>query len=336
MTPPPQSVCPHSPVHIRADGVACCVEGLLARADASALSANTRKTYQTGWNSWARWTAANGLASSKATVEHIRRWLAALFMEGKKPATLRTYLASVAHHLSSRRGPNPARHPRARLALAGLVRIAADEGITERQADPLRSHHIKQIIGAAPAPRRSQPGGRLETPEQARKRADIDIAMLVLAHNALLRCSELLALTWADVQLSAHAGLATISIRRSKTDQHAKGAAVPISEPAAQALARLRPKDAAPDDRVFDFSPSTARRRYKAAALAAGINPTGITTHSTRIGMAQDLAADGTDIAGIMLAGRWKSHAVTVRYIQRLQAQHTPAAQHLKTQTLNV
>ncbi|MYL10068.1 MAG: tyrosine-type recombinase/integrase, partial [Acidimicrobiia bacterium] len=295
-------------------------------------SENTRRTYETGWNSWVRWAAANGIRRFTATSEHIRQWLAALYMKGKKISTLRTYLAAVAYKLRSRRGPNPARHSWVRMLLAGLARHAARRGITARQADPLRSEHIEGIIDAAPAPRRNQPGGRLETPEQAQKRADIDIAMIVVAHDGLLRCSETLALKWVDVEFSENGGPATIWITRSKADQHAKGAAVPISEFAARALARIRPEDAHPGDRIFGFSPSTARRRYKAAALAAGISPAHISTHSTRIGMAQDLAAKGTDIGGIMLAGRWKNHAITLRYIQRLQAQHTPAAQYLNHQ----
>lgn len=325
-------MCSHRAADIDADAVGCCVEGLLAQADSLALSANTRRTYETGWNSWARWAAANGIRAFKATFKHIRLWLATLYMEGKKISTLRTYLAAVAHRLRDRRGPNPAHHPRVRLALAGLVRHAVERGITARQADPLRAEHIGRIIGAASTSRRNQPGGRLETPEQAQKRANIDIAMVVVAHDGLLRCSEMLALKWGDVEFSENGGPATIWIPRSKTDQHANGAAVPISEFAARALACIRPEDARSGDRIFGFSPSTARRRYRAAALAACMNPAHISTHSTRIGMAQDLAARGTDIGGIMLAGRWKNHAITLRYIQRLQAQHTPAAKYLNDQ----
>lgn len=253
-------------------------------------------------------------------------------MEGKKPATLRTYLAAVAYRLRGRRGPNPARHPRVRLVLAGLVRRAAEQGVTARQADPLRAEHIGRIVEAAPSPRRSRPGGRLEAPGQARKRADVDIAVAVVAHDGALRCSELLALRWGDVECPEDGGPATIWIRRSKTDPHAKGAAVPISEHAAQALDRIKPADAAPGDLIFGFSPSTARRRIKAAARAAGIDPTHITTHSPRVGMAQDLAEWGIEMPGLMLAGRWHTPEIAAQYAKGLQAQHTPAARYLNDQ----
>ena len=324
-------MCSHSVPEAVAGAAVCCVERLIGRADASALSLNTRKTYETGWSSWARWAAANGHRVHNPTVERLRLWLACLYWEGKKPSTLRTYLAAVAHRLSGRRGPNPARHPRVRLLLSGLARDAAECGTTTRQAQGLRWEHILLIEAAAYVPRRNQPGGRLETPEQARRRAYMDIALAAVGHNGALRCSELLALTWNDIEFPDDgAGLATIWIRRSKTDQGGKGAAVAISEFAAQALVRLRPEGFDPDARIFGFSPSTARRRLKAAALAANIDPAGISTHSLRVGMAQDLAAAGTDTIGLMLAGRWDTTETAAQYARRLQAQHTPAAQFLK------
>ncbi len=309
------------------------MDELIAQAETAALSANTRKTYKTGWNSWARWAAANDQKIAKATVKNIQRWLADLYRQGKKMATLRTYLAAVAHKLRNRPGANPARDHRVRLILAGLARDAAERGVTTRQASPLRWEHVQQVAYAAPAPRRNQPGGRLESRDQAQKRADIDIAMVAVAHDAALRCAELLALTWGDFERPEGEGLATIWIGRSKTDQNGEGAAVPISEYAAQALERLRPAGSDPDTRIFALSPSTARRRIKAAAKAAGIDPAGISTHSPRVGMAQDLTASGIDLAGLMLAGRWHTPQTAAHYARRIQAQHTPAAQHLKSQT---
>ena len=328
--PPPSHTGSHSASNSYAALAFCCLDELITQAETAALSANTRKTYRTGWNSWARWAAANGQKIAKATVKNIQRWLADLYRQGKKMATLRTYLAAVAYKLRNRPGANPARDHRVRLIMAGLARDAAERGITTRQASPLRLEHIRQIA-AAPVPRHNQPGGRLETHAQARKRANTDIAMVAVAHDAALRCAEMLALTWGDFERPEGEGLATIWIGRSKTDQNGKGAAVAISEYASQALARLRPADFNPDARIFDFSPSTARRRIQAAARDAGIDPAGISTHSPRVGMAQDLTASGTDLGGLMLAGRWHTPQTAVHYARRIQAQHTPAAQYLKT-----
>ena len=308
------------------------LDELVADTESHALSANTRKTYRTGWRSWTRWAAEHGVAEFPATPKALKRWLVSLHKEGKKPSTLNTYLAGVSHEHRGCPGPNPARHPGVRRLLSGLARKAADQGDTPKQADPLRHPHIQQIASTAYKPRRNQPGGRLETEEKARLRAITEIAMIAVGHDALLRCSELLNLIWADIEPTGETGCATVRIRRSKTDQTGQGAVVPISKFACDALMRLKPESANPGDPIFDMSPNTVNRRIKAAAQAAGINPANISSHSLRIGMAQDLAAHGIDLPGLLLAGRWKTVRMIARYIQNLTARHTPAAQYLKSQ----
>jgi integrase len=54
-------------------------------------------------------------------------------------------------------------------------------------------------------------------------------------------------------------------------------------------------------------------RIWKKLAVAAGATPEqvrGISGHSTRVGMAQDLASAGIDLAAIMQAGGWKTPAM--------------------------
>lgn len=270
------------------------IDRLVADARAAALSANTRKAYVTGWRSWCLWASQRGVAVFPAAPEDLQRWLAALAAEGKKPTTLGAYLAAVAYWHRHDPGANPARCVEVRDVLAGLRRQAATRGFAPRQAAPLRRCHVERIADTAHLPQRNQPGGRQETHSQAGQRAIVDIAMVALAHNALLRCAELLALTWADIDLLA-GGSGTVRIRRSKTDQAGQGAVVAISEFTCGALARLRPAGAQPTDLVFQMSPNTVARRMRAAARAAGINPADISSHSPRVGMAQDLTAWGIE-----------------------------------------
>ncbi|WP_419924855.1 tyrosine-type recombinase/integrase [Candidatus Poriferisocius sp.] len=305
---------------------------LIAQAETSALADNTRKTYNTGWNSWTRWAHKRGHQTLPAEPHHLLYWLATLFLQGKKPATQCTYLAAVAYKHRDRPGPNPAKHPRVRKLLSGLIRMAAANGGTSNQAAPLRWGNLLEIVEAARKPRSNQPGGRLETPQQAQRRAQTDIAMICIAHDAALRCSELLALIWADIDLTADGECGTVRIRTSKTDQTGQGAVVPISQCTTQALARIRPADARPEDPVFKISPSTVTRCIKAATKAAGIDPANITSHSLRVGMAQDLVAFGIDLPGLMQACRWKSARMAAHYTRNIAAQQTPAAQYLKTQ----
>lgn len=300
-------------------------------ARAAALSPNTVRTYATGWNSFRSWAGAQGLDVSSAAPADVQGWLVDLAEEGKRPSTLRTYRAAVAHRYGELGGTNPARDPQVSGVLSGLRRQAAEAGYVPRQAAPLRFHHVEQIADAAFEPRRNQPGGRLETAGQAARRALVDIALVSVAHDGLLRCSELLAVRWGDVVAADSGGGALVYIRCSKTDQGANGAYVPVSQPALEALEQIRPPHAGPDEAVFDMSASTVARRLKAAAKAAGIDPENISTHLPRVGMAQDLAASGYDTAAIMVAGRWSTPAMVALYTRRLKAADTAIAKHLQT-----
>ena len=308
------------------------VQILIARGRTASLANNTRKTYDTGWNSWAQWALSNGLSVLPADPEDLQAWVTSLAGQEKKPTTINTYLASVAKRHSSLPEPNPAQDPQVRQFMAGLNRTCAAKGCTPRQAAPLRWRHIERIIETAHMPRHNQPGGGIENPEQAGKRARADIAMIALAHDAALRSSELLALRWRDIETSEENGLNVVRIRRSKTDQTGQGAVAPVSDFTTQAIARIRPSDANPHDRIFNISPSTVTRRIRAAAKAASIDPTNITSHSPRVGMAQDLAAIGITTLGLKQAGRWKTDATALRYTQHLTAHDTPVGQYLKTQ----
>ena len=312
--------------------VASRLDPLIAQGKAAARAENTRNTYSTGWNSWAGWAAGNGFAVFPATSDGLEYWMADLWSKGMKPSTLGTYLTAVSRKHAGHPFPNPADHSEVRQLLSGLKRLAVRAGNMPKQADPLRWSHILEIIDSAYKPRCNQPGGRQESPEQAARRAVTEIAMICVAHDAALRCSELLALTWADVELPAEGEGGLVWIRRSKTDQNGQGAAVPISKFTAQALNRLRPDSARLGDRVFDISPSTVTRRIKAAAQAAGIDSENISSHSPRVGMAQDLVAFGIDLPGLIQACRWKSDRMAALYTRNIAAHHTPAAKCLKSQ----
>ncbi len=308
------------------------LERLVVEGKAAAYSPNTHKTYDVGYRNWARWATSHSCRVFPADPRHLQMWLATLAAQNMKPSTWCTYLAGVAHHHRGCGTANPAHDPQVRLLLRGLTRRAAAGGHTPKQAAALRWNDIQHIADTAHEPRRNQPGGRAETPGQARQRGDEDVAMAAVAHDAALRSSELLALTWKDIEPSQDDRLDVVRIRRSKTDQTSQGAAAPISEFATQALTRIRPADLDPGRRIFNISASTLNRRLKTAARTAGIEPARISGHSPRVGMAQDLAAHGVTMVGLKQAGRWKSSATASRYTQHLNAHHTPAGRYLKTQ----
>jgi hypothetical protein len=57
-------------------------------------------------------------------------------------------------------------------------------------------------------------------------------------------------------------------------------------------------------------------RILKRVVELAGLEAKGISGHSCRVGMAQDLAVEGAELPAIMQAGRWKSPEMPVRYAE--------------------
>jgi site-specific recombinase XerD len=61
-------------------------------------------------------------------------------------------------------------------------------------------------------------------------------------------------------------------------------------------------------------------RLLRRVAKLAGLDPAGVSGHSARVGMAQDLAASGAELPAIMTAGRWRSPTMPARYAERTLA----------------
>ena len=74
------------------------------------------------------------------------------------------------------------------------------------------------------------------------------------------------------------------------------------------------------------LSGETVARIFKQMARAAGIEPSSISGHSTRIGKAQDCVAAGIGIAAIMRDGGWKTEAMVARYTEHLRLRESASA----------
>ena len=146
-------------------------------------------------------------------------------------------------------------------------------------------------------------------------------------HDTLLRISEASAATWQDFSMMPD-GSARLVIPRSKTDQTATGQTRYVSEDTAQDLINLRDcrNQPGPQETLFRMTPGQIARRLKKAATSAGIT-TNISGHSPRVGMAQDLSADGMELPALMNAGGWTSAAMPMRYTENLAASRGAVAQ---------
>ena len=280
----------------------------IAGAFTVAYSPSTRRAYDQHWRAWAGWAEARGVADLPAAPEHVATYLVDRAEDGCRPSTLRVTLAALAivHRLVGL--SNPTEDEEVRVRMRGLSRML---GGSQHQAQGLTRDCLAAIRAVACVPRRGR-GGRLETPEYAKRRGLLDIALASVMRDGLLRRGEAAAATWGDVTLEPD-GSGRLLVRRSKTDPEGIGTVLFLSRQTVQDLRAIRPEDSTGDDPVFGLSAQQIHHRLRAAARAAGLGDE-FSGHSARVGMAQDLAGSGIELPALMTAGRWSSPTMPARY----------------------
>ena len=136
-----------------------------------------------------------------------------------------------------------------------------------------------------------------------------------------------LALVWNDVERMAD-GTGRLTVRRSKTDQTSEGKVLYLSARSMADLDAIRPADAKHGHvAVFSLSSSQIGRRIARSCEVAGF-PGAYSGHSPRVGMAQDLAANGAELPALMEAGRWESPTMPARYTRSQAAERGAVANY--------
>lgn len=288
------------------------------------ITDNTLRSYRSQWRRFAAWTKTRRVSSLPAEPDCVAAYLAERSEAlGHKPATLRVASAAIAFVHEVLRLDNPCAHPHVRGTLSGAAR---KRGGAQKQAKGLTREALEAITKTACRQRIGR-GGRLERPHMADARGRLDIALVSLMRDALLRVSEAAALTWGDIE-TAPEGSGRLLIRRSKTDQRGDGAVVFVSPQTMAALDQIRGSaDCARS--VFGLGPNQISIRIKQAAVAAGLGE-GFSGHSPRVGMAQDLVRAGIELPGLMTAGRWRSPIMPAHYARKEAAHRGAVAQYYR------
>ena len=159
----------------------------------------------------------------------------------------------------------------------------------------------------------------MERPSNARRRGLVDIALISVMRDALLRRSEAAEVRWERIAPQPD-GSGRLTIPWSKTDQQGEGVVLYLGPPTMKALDRIRPRQKQMLERdkdekgLFRLKAAAISERIAAAALAAGLGE-GYSGHSCRVGMAVDLAHAGATMAQLQSVGRWKSSQTVARYV---------------------
>ena len=273
---------------------------------------STLRAYRSDWTHFTRWCDARGRAALPASAETVALYVTDLAAT-HRPATLTRRLAaiSVAHKAAGCETPTASAPVRA--VLQGIRRV---KGTAPTQKVAAVTADIRAMIGKL----------RLDTLGGLRDRA-----LLLTGFAGGMRRGELAGLDVGDVEF-VHEG-ATVTIRRSKSDQEGVGARVGLpygSDPATCPVRALRAwLDAfrvaeGPLLRAVDrhgrlgegrMSGQAVAEVIKRAAVSIGQDPARYGGHSLRAGMATAAAQAGATEAAIQRQGRWRSLVVR-RYVR--------------------
>lgn len=296
--------------------------------------ANTQRAWRSDWQVYEGFCTERSVTTVPATAATVAVFVDACGEGGKKPATIRRYLTTVALAHRVAKFANPCVEEPVRHALKGLTNEVSS---AQRQARALGWTEIQKFIETAGE-------GLPATRERA---------LLCVAYDTMARRSELVAFNRGDFRFLED-GSGRVLIRRSKTDQAGEGQTAYLAPVTVRYLKEWLDLAQIAKGAVFrrligtgfppkrpprpgrEPKPRTIPERIDARLSAAAVGNIlksvarhigmpkedifGISGHSIRVGATQDLLALNIDLAAVMQAGRWKSHRMPMRYGEHVLA----------------
>ena len=159
-----------------------------------------------------------------------------------------------------------------------------------------------------------------------------DRAILLVAYDSLCRRSELVSLEFEDVLINEKDGSIKLRLRKSKTDPHGIGKNLYLIIEAQRSLKEWIFKSKISSGKIFRAITATGKikdslnlsrigRIYKKIAQLSMVDQSiikNISTHSMRVGAAQDLMLSKASLPTIMNRGRWTKVDTVMRYIENV------------------
>ena len=166
----------------------------------SSVSDNTRKIYASAWRSFQTWAHTRGALAMPASTALVAAYLTHLAEERRvSVATIRLHKAAIAALHKAAGQQDPTDNEGVKRVMHGISR---SHGKAQRQAKPLTAEALAAVKATAKSRRPVRhDGSRRESAEKASLRGRVDVALLSILRDGLMRRSEAAALTWADVEL---------------------------------------------------------------------------------------------------------------------------------------
>jgi integrase len=277
-----------------------------------AYSPNTLRAQKADGAIFQGFCESRGESYLPADPKIIRAFIEHYVKNGKKPATIKRYVATIARVHVAAKLLNPCSSEAVRL---GLKKMGRETSARQDQAHPLSWKDIKDFIESA--------GEGL--------RADRERAMLCVAYETLARRGELVALEVKDVDFHPN-GTGIALIRRGKTDAEGQGRSAYLSRETVRWLKIWLEHAGIDEGALFrrligqnqiggSLNPGSIAPIFKRVAQWIGMPERYlklVSGHSTRVGATQDLAALDIDLAAITQAGGWKSTRMPLQYAEKI------------------
>ena len=289
------------------------------------LNERTRKNYQRYWSHYKTWCKTRNQNPDDAGEGTLSLYLTQL-ARSIKPRALKNHLAAIRYcYKQLRPYDNPALSP---LVFSSMDAISRENPSAPTSKTGLRHEHYEKIKETAHVPR------PWERPHQTEIRAALDIALIGLMRDGLLRSCEVSKALWQHLERYEDENgriAATLFIPISKNDQIGNGNHTWVSPETVEALNKMdqiKRKHGKPptDDRIFQLKRDAIVDHIQRACEFAGI-PGSFAGHSPRIGMAEDLAIADTSQIKLSHAGRWENPTMPVHYTRRIEAAKGSVAQ---------
>lgn len=279
------------------------------------VSEETRRAYTRDWGAWEAWAVEHGLEAFPARPEPLCTYLQHLADEGLAFATIQRRCAAVASRHIRQGHPSPWKHPMVKAMLRGLATKLDTQPHPKAALD---DRALKRVIEALVEAADRDP------------LALRDKAALLLQWATALRRSELVALRVEDLEQDER-GLRVL-IRRSKTDQDARGRLVPVFFARNPKLCPIRSVqkwmqeglEGATKGWLFPgrvegthLSAHAWVLRLKGWVEHAGLDAEKFSGHSPRRGFITTAARAGRGLDAIAATSRHKTLAVLMKYIER-------------------
>ena len=291
------------------------LDATMARIE-GAYAPSSIRAYRADFAEFARFCITRGWQALPALPQHLAAFVDSLTAGGvRSSASIRRAVSGICTVHKLNRLPLPGQDPEVAIAMKRMHRTL---GRAAKQAQGIRSDLLERLLM----------GTEMDI------RGIRDRALLQVAYDTLSRRSELVTLRIEDIRRHNKPGepRMTILLRRSKTDPEGSGRWLHLTDRTAMSVEAWLSVLGESEGYLFrglrhsrvptaDLGVGQINRIFKRMARQAHVDDAligRITSHSCRVGAAQDLVSEGASLPVLMSKGRWGKSDTVMRYVEQV------------------